>query len=81
MTKVETYRDVLQDAFDMAGLRDVLARLASGALSLRVVETQIPSPFAASLQFGFVIDWMYGDDTPRAEARAALLSLDRALLD
>ena len=27
------------------------------------------------------MDWMYGDDTPRAEQRAALLSLDRALLD
>ncbi|MFL5576379.1 MAG: DEAD/DEAH box helicase [Gemmatimonadaceae bacterium] len=78
---VETYRDVLQDAFDMAALRDVLARLASGAIALRVVQTEIPSPFAASLQFGFVIDWMYGDDTPRAEQRAALLSLDRALLD
>src|SRR5688572_19936534 len=57
---VETYRDVLQDAFDMAGLREVLARLASGELALRVVRTEIPSPFAASLQFGFVIDWMYG---------------------
>ena len=45
------------------------------------VQTEIPSPFAASLQFGFVIDWMYGDDAPRAEQRAALLSLDRALLD
>ena len=78
---VETYRDVLQDAFDMAGLRDVLARLASGALTIRTVATEIPSPFAASLQFGFVIDWMYGDDAPRAEQRAALLSLDRALLD
>jgi len=78
---VETYRDVLQDAFDMAGLRDVLAQLAAGALTLRVVATEVPSPFAASLQFGFVIDWMYGDDTPRAEQRAALLSLDRALLD
>ena len=78
---VETYRDVLQDAFDMAGLRDVLERIASGAITIRTVETQIPSPFAASLQFGFVIDHMYGDDTPRAEQRAALLSLDRALLD
>jgi len=78
---VETYRDVLQDAFDMAGLRDVLARLASGTLGIRQVATEIPSPFARSLQFGFVMDWMYGDDTPRAEARAALLSLDRALLD
>jgi ATP-dependent Lhr-like helicase len=78
---VETYRDVLQDAFDMPALRDVLGRLASGEIALRVVRTELPSPFAASLQFGFVIDWMYGDDTPRAEQRAALLSLDRALLD
>ena len=78
---VETYRDVLQDAFDMAGLRDVLTRIANGTISIRTVQTQIPSPFAASLQFGFVIDHMYGDDTPRAEQRAALLSLDRVLLD
>ncbi|MEP7002555.1 MAG: helicase-related protein, partial [bacterium] len=78
---VETYRDVLQDAFDMAGLKDVLSRIASGAITIRTVETQIPSPFASSLQFGFVIDHLYDDDTPRAEQRAALLSLDRALLD
>ncbi|HEY2064569.1 MAG TPA: DEAD/DEAH box helicase, partial [Gemmatimonadaceae bacterium] len=78
---VETYRDVLQDAFDMAALREVLERIASGAITIRTVETEIPSPFAASLQFGFVIDHMYGKDTPRAEERAALLSLDRALLD
>ncbi len=78
---VETYRDILQDVFNMAGLREVLQRIASGEVSVRVVRTEIPSPFAASLQFGFVIDWMYADDTPRAEARAALLSLDRALLD
>ena len=78
---VETYRDVLQDAFDMEGLRDVLGRLTNGTLTIRQAATEIPSPFARSLQFGFVMDWMYGDDTPRAEARAALLSLDRALLD
>ncbi|HET7187060.1 MAG TPA: DEAD/DEAH box helicase, partial [Gemmatimonadaceae bacterium] len=78
---VETYRDVLQDAFDMPALRDVLERIASGAITIRTVQTEIPSPFAASLQFGFVIDHMYGKDAPRAEERAALLSLDRALLD
>ena len=44
------------------------------------MQTETPSPFAASLQFGFVMDWLYGDDTPRAEQRAALLSLDRSLL-
>jgi ATP-dependent Lhr-like helicase len=78
---VETYRDVLQDVFDMPALNEVLGGLASGAITMRVVETEIPSPFAASLQFGFVIDHMYGKEVPRAEERAALLSLDRALLD
>ncbi|MDQ6888311.1 MAG: DEAD/DEAH box helicase [Gemmatimonadota bacterium] len=78
---VETYREVLQDAFDLAGLRDVLTSIGDGRIQTRVVETERPSPFASSLQFGFVMDWLYGDDTPRAERRAALLSVDRALLD
>ncbi len=77
---VETYRDVLQDAFDMSGLRQVLDQVESGSIGIHVVQTSTPSPFAASLQFGFVMDWLYGDDTPRAEQRAALLSLDRSLL-
>ncbi len=78
---VETYRDVLNDAFDMSGLRSVLASLSAGEIRVHVVATDAPSPFAASLQFGFVMDWLYGDDTPRAEQRAAFLSIDRALLD
>ena len=78
---VETYREVLQDAFDMHGLKGILADIASGDIRIHTVHTDVPSPFAASLQFGFVMDWLYGDDTPRAEQRAALLSLDRSLLD
>jgi ATP-dependent Lhr-like helicase len=78
---VETYRDVLQDAFDLAALRDVLRALEEGALTMTVVATESPSPMAASLQFGFVMDWMYADDTPRAERAAALLALDTALLE
>ena len=78
---VETYRDVLQDAFDMPALARMLDDLASGAIGLRSVHTELPSPFASYLQLGFVMDWMYADDTPHAEQRAALLSLDRALLD
>jgi ATP-dependent helicase Lhr and Lhr-like helicase len=78
---VETYREVLQDAFDMQGLKEILGEIASGAIRIHNVQTDVPSPFAASLQFGFVMDWLYGDDTPRAEQRAALLSIDRSLLD
>jgi ATP-dependent Lhr-like helicase len=78
---VETYRDVFQDAFDMPALNAVLTGLLHGDMGVHPVRTDAPSPFAVSLQFGFVVDWMYADDAPRAEQRAALLSLDRALLD
>jgi len=78
---VETYREVLRDTFDLGALETVLREIASGAIALRTIETRQASPFAAGLQFGFVMDWLYVDDTPRAERRAALLSLDRALLD
>jgi ATP-dependent helicase Lhr and Lhr-like helicase len=78
---VETYREVLQDAFDMSALKDVLDAIGAGRIGIRTVETERASPFAASLQFGFVMDWLYGDDTPRAERQAALLSIDRGLLD
>ncbi|MBA2689085.1 MAG: DEAD/DEAH box helicase [Gemmatimonadaceae bacterium] len=77
---VETYREVLQDAFDMEGLKQVLTSIERGEVKIHTVTTSQPSPFAASLQFGFVMDWMYGDDTPRAEQRAAILTLDRSLL-
>ncbi len=77
---VETYREVLQDAFDMEGLKQVLNSIERGEVKIHTVTTTSPSPFAASLQFGFVMDWMYGDDTPRAEQRAAILTLDRSLL-
>src|SRR5205085_4733299 len=78
---VETYRDVLQDAFDLPALRTVLRDIEDGRISIRTVKTDVPSPMALSLQFGFVMDWMYADDTPRAERQAALLSLDTAMLE
>lgn len=77
---VETYRDVLQDAFDLPALRAVLRDIEEGRISIREVKTEAPSPMAHSLQFGFVMDWMYADDTPRAERAAALLSLDTEML-
>jgi ATP-dependent helicase Lhr and Lhr-like helicase len=43
-------------------------------------ETATPSPFAASLLFGYVGAFMYEGDSPLAERRAAALSLDATLL-
>ena len=78
---VETYREVLQDAFDLSALDEVLRSVAAQRLSVRVVETARPSPFAAGLQFAFLMDWLYADDTPRAERAASRLSVDRTMLD
>jgi ATP-dependent Lhr-like helicase len=44
------------------------------------VETQTPSPFARSLLFGYVAQFLYEGDSPLAERRAAALALDPTLL-
>jgi len=78
---VETYREVLQDAFDLPAVSDIVQSVADHRIAVHVVETERPSPFASMLQLGFVMDWLYADDTPRAERAAARLSLDRDMLD
>ena len=44
------------------------------------VETSTPSPFAQSLLFGYVAQFLYEGDSPLAERRAAALAVDPALL-
>ena len=77
---LETYRECLQDVFDLPALKQLLAALRSRELDLVDVETPSASPFAASLLFDYVATYMYEDDTPAAERRAQALSLDRELL-
>jgi ATP-dependent Lhr-like helicase len=77
---LETYRECLQDVFDLPALKNLLRGLHTRALSLVEVETQRSSPFASSLLFDYVATYMYEGDTPNAERRAAALSLDRELL-
>jgi ATP-dependent Lhr-like helicase len=77
---LETYRECLQDVFDLPALRRVLEGLRKRQLDLVEVETPTASPFAASLLFDYVATYMYEDDTPPEERRAQALSLDRELL-
>jgi ATP-dependent helicase Lhr and Lhr-like helicase len=77
---LETYRECLQDVFDLASLKRVLAGLRARELDLVDVETASASPYASSLLFDYVATYMYEDDTPPAERRAQALSLDRDLL-
>ena len=77
---LETYRELLQDHFDLPALRELLSRLQTREISLVAVETAEASPFAQSLAFDFVARYMYEDDTPAAERRMQALTLDRDLL-
>ena len=77
---LETYRECLQDVFDLPALRALLQGLKTRELDLVEVESQSASPYSASLLFDYIATYMYEDDTPPAERRAQALSLDRDLL-
>src|SRR5205085_68323 len=68
------------DVFDVPALSELMRDVASGAVKVVEVETQEPSPFARSLLFGYVGQFLYEGDSPLAERRAAALALDSALL-
>ncbi len=77
---LETYREVLQDYFDLPALRDVLTAIDQRTVRVSEVELSGPSPFATSLMFDFIASFMYEYDAPLAEKRATALTLDRSLL-
>ena len=77
---LETFRECLQDVFDLPALRALLEALRQRRIDLVEVETPSASPFASSLLFDYVATYMYEDDTPLAERRAQALALDRDLL-
>jgi ATP-dependent Lhr-like helicase len=77
---LETYRECLQDVFDLPALKRLLSALRTRELDLVDVETPTASPYSAALLFDYIATYMYEDDTPPAERRAQALSLDRDLL-
>ena len=77
---LETYRECLQDVFDLPALKRLLQGLRTRQIDVVDVETASASPYSASLLFDYVATYMYEDDTPPAERRAQALSLDRDLL-
>ena len=70
---LETYRECLQDVFDLPALKRLLTGLKTRQLDLVDVETANASPYSTSLLFDYVANYMYEDDTPRAERRAQVL--------
>ena len=77
---LETYREILRDHFDMPALVETLRRLEARTITLATVDSNKPSPFAASLLFSYVANYIYDGDAPLAERRAQALSVDQAQL-
>lgn len=77
---LEAVRECLQDVYDVPALIELMHKIAQRRLRIVEVETATPSPFAASLLFGYVGAFMYEGDSPLAERRAAALALDTVLL-
>jgi ATP-dependent helicase Lhr and Lhr-like helicase len=77
---LETMREVLQDVFDVPALVQLMRDIEARTVRVVDVETSEPSPFARSLLFGYVAQFLYEGDSPLAERRAATLSLDSGLL-
>ncbi len=77
---LEAVRECLQDDFDVPALTELMGDVAARRVRLVDASTPGPSPFAQSLLFGYVGQFIYDGDAPLAERRAAALALDPGLL-
>jgi ATP-dependent Lhr-like helicase len=77
---LETMREVMQDVYDLPGLRWLMQSLRDGHIAVSGVHTDTASPFSRSLLFDYIAQYLYEGDNPLAERRAAALTLDAELL-
>jgi len=77
---LETYRECLRDFFDMPALVSTLTDVRSRRIRIATVDSEAPSPFAASLLFTYVASFIYDGDAPLAERRAQALAVDQSQL-
>ncbi|MFC6259152.1 ATP-dependent helicase, partial [Kocuria oceani] len=78
---LETVRECLQDVYDLPALKELHRAVERRAIRVVETTTDQPSPFARTLLFGYVAQFLYEGDSPLAERKAAVLSLDAALLN
>jgi len=74
---LEAYRECLRDVFDMPALMEMLSSIQKQSIQVHTVDSQRPSPFASTLLFGYVANFIYDGDAPLAERRAQALSIDQ----
>ncbi len=75
---LETWRECLQDAFDLANLKVMLDELQSGSTEIIETQSEVPSPFCAGVIWRQTNRNMYADDTPEGRV---VSGVSRRLLD
>ena len=78
---LEAYRECIRDVFDLPALTSIMAGIQRGAIRVTSVTSERPSPYAASLLFSYVANYIYDGDAPLAERRAQALSIDQSQLE
>ena len=78
---LESYRECVRDTFDLTSTSAILAKIGRGEIRVTTLEPTKPSPFAASLLFSYVANYIYDGDAPLAERRAQALSIDQSQLE
>jgi len=75
----EVMKDVLTEAMDVEGLKNVLRGMASGAIRVIAVDTPVPSQFSHEILNAN--PYAYLDDAPLEERRARAVEMRRVLPD
>jgi ATP-dependent Lhr-like helicase len=78
---LEAYRECIRDIFDLPAVGGILAKIQRGEIRVSMLESDKPSPFAGSLLFGYIANYIYDGDAPLAERRAQALSIDQSQLE
>jgi ATP-dependent Lhr-like helicase len=73
---LETWRSCLQDEFDLENLHLVLDELATGEIQVSEVSTDRPSPFAQTVAYDQIFEYMYMNDKPKNAAATSNLAAD-----
>jgi ATP-dependent Lhr-like helicase len=77
---LEAYRETLRDVFDVPALVEITKKIRQRTIRVHTADTPKPSPFAASVLFRYVANFLYDGDAPLAERRAQALAIDQSQL-
>jgi ATP-dependent Lhr-like helicase len=78
---LETYRECLRDVLDLGSTTTVLREIQRGQIRVTTLDSEKPSPYASTLLFSYIANYIYEGDAPLAERRAQALAIDQSQLE